>query len=203
MRLTALGIHDDPAAWAAAGFAVDGEGRTTIGEVTFRIGPGTPAGAAWWSIDGFDGDLDGVPAGDDPGEGPAEHPNGCVAVDHVVVVTDDLNRTRAAWSQAGLEPRRLREAGPVVQAFYLLETTLAEVVGPAPGGDVPVFLGDPPVGASRLWGLTLSVADLDATAALLGDRLGPVTDAVQPGRRIATLRPEAGLAVPVAFMTLR
>jgi hypothetical protein len=45
------------------------------------------------------------------------------------------------------------------------------------------------------------VSDLDATARLLGNHLGDVKDAVQPGRRIASLRKEAGLALPVAFMS--
>jgi hypothetical protein len=45
------------------------------------------------------------------------------------------------------------------------------------------------------------VADLDACAALLGGRLGEVRDAVQPGRRIATIRREAGLGVPVALIS--
>jgi hypothetical protein len=45
------------------------------------------------------------------------------------------------------------------------------------------------------------VADLDATAALLGDLLGAPKVAVQPGRRIATVRADAGLGVPVAFMS--
>jgi hypothetical protein len=55
----------------------------------------------------------------------------------------------------------------------------------------------------RFWGLTLVVDDLDAAAARLGDRVGPVKDAVQKGRRIATLRREAGLGVPVALMSPR
>jgi hypothetical protein len=46
------------------------------------------------------------------------------------------------------------------------------------------------------------VNDLDACAELLGDRLGPIKDATQPGRRIATLRHEAcGLTIPIAFMS--
>jgi hypothetical protein len=45
------------------------------------------------------------------------------------------------------------------------------------------------------------VPDLDATAAALGERLGAVKDAVQPGRRIATLRRQAGAGVPLAFMS--
>jgi hypothetical protein len=43
--------------------------------------------------------------------------------------------------------------------------------------------------------------DLDATVAFLGDGVSEARDAVQPGRRIATLRRSAGLALPVALMT--
>ena len=54
----------------------------------------------------------------------------------------------------------------------------------------------------RLWGLSPTVADLEACARLLGDRLGPIKEATQPGRRIATLRHGAcGLTVPIAFMS--
>ena len=42
---------------------------------------------------------------------------------------------------------------------------------------------------------------LDVASALLGDRLGRVKDAVQPDRRIATLRREAGAGIPLAFMS--
>ena len=56
-------------------------------------------------------------------------------------------------------------------------------------------------GPARLWGISFLVADLDVTAAHLGDLLGTPRDAVQPGRRIATLRREAGIGTAVAFMT--
>ena len=58
-----------------------------------------------------------------------------------------------------------------------------------------------PDGPARLWGISFLVPDMDATAAALGDLLGAPRDAVQPGRRIATLRREAGLGPAVAFMT--
>ncbi len=54
---------------------------------------------------------------------------------------------------------------------------------------------------ARFWGLTLCVSDIDAWAELLGERLGEVRDAVQPGRRIATVRREAGLGLPVALIS--
>jgi hypothetical protein len=54
-----------------------------------------------------------------------------------------------------------------------------------------------------MWGVTVSVADLDACGRELGPLLGAPRDAVQPGRRIATVRPEAGLPIALAFMTPR
>jgi hypothetical protein len=55
---------------------------------------------------------------------------------------------------------------------------------------------------ARLWGLVFVVNDLDAAVERLGpDVIGAPRDAVQPGRRIATLRSGAGLGVPLALMS--
>ncbi|HEU4944272.1 MAG TPA: hypothetical protein VFT10_03835, partial [Solirubrobacterales bacterium] len=51
------------------------------------------------------------------------------------------------------------------------------------------------------WGLALVAPDIEATVAGLGDRVSEARPAVQPGRRIATLRRSAGLSLPVALMT--
>ncbi|HEY4589083.1 MAG TPA: hypothetical protein VII86_07635, partial [Thermoanaerobaculia bacterium] len=56
-------------------------------------------------------------------------------------------------------------------------------------------------GPARFWGITFAVADLDTCAELLRDRLGSIHDAVQPGRRIATVRPGAELGLPVALIS--
>ena len=57
-------------------------------------------------------------------------------------------------------------------------------------------------GPSTLWGITYTVADIDATAAFFGDRTGPVKDAVQPGRRITTLRHrDLGMSVHTAVIS--
>ena len=49
---------------------------------------------------------------------------------------------------------------------------------------------------------SLTLAAFLLTAGSLGDRLGRIKDATQPGRRIATLRHDAcGLTVPIAFMS--
>jgi hypothetical protein len=59
-----------------------------------------------------------------------------------------------------------------------------------------------PDGPAFFWGLAFKVADLDATAAAIGEeRCSAPRPAVQAGRRIATLRRSAGLAMPVALMT--
>jgi hypothetical protein len=53
-----------------------------------------------------------------------------------------------------------------------------------------------------LWGITYEVADIDATAAYFGDRTAPVKEAVQPGRRITTLRHhELGMSVRTAMIS--
>jgi hypothetical protein len=113
-----------------------------------------------------------------------------------VVTTPDLDRTVAALEAAGLQARRVRDAGrgdrAIRQVFFRLDDPILEVVGPPePSGDGP----------ARFLGLALTVADLDATATALGQHLGEVKDAVQPGRRIATLRRSAGCTTALAFMS--
>jgi hypothetical protein len=126
---------------------------------------------------------------------PASHPNGALRIDHIVVFTPELGRTSAALEGAGLSLRRIREPDepgpPARQAFFRLGEVILEVVEAPQVGEGP----------ARFWGLTLCVSDIDACAGLLGDRLGEVRDAVQPGRRIATVRSEAGLGVPVALIS--
>ena len=57
-------------------------------------------------------------------------------------------------------------------------------------------------GPSTLWGITYNVMDIDATASFFGDRASPVKQAVQPGRRITTLRHhELGMSVRTAMIS--
>lgn len=63
----------------------------------------------------------------------------------------------------------------------------------------PDAVGDDP---SSLSGITYIVEDIDASAAFFGDDAMPVKDAVQPGRRITTLRHhELGLSVRTAMIS--
>ena len=192
-----LVVGDPPERWAAIGFDDRGE-ETRIGSVRLRFDPGAGAGLVGWTLGGVEGaDLDGLPtrvvAGEPPTVPASEHPNGAVSIDHVVVLTPDLERTCDALERAGIRLRRVREAGtperPVRQAFFRLGEVILEVVW------------SPESAAASFWGLVVVVEDMERAADLLGERLGEVRDAVQPGRRIGTVRRSAGLSVPLALMT--
>ena len=203
--LAELQIADPPQRWAALGFAVERDGGCRVGTIRLALGAGG-AGITGWSLRGIPamagGSIDGLAtrvAGDGdgavPDAKPEPHPNGAVGLDHVVVATPDFERTCGALQAAGLPRRRVREAGPTaLQGFFLLGDAILEVVGPrAPDGDGP----------AAFWGLVAVTADLDATCAHLGDLAGPPREAVQPGRRIATVRRAAGLGTALAFMSPR
>jgi hypothetical protein len=186
-------VADPPSAWESLGFAVV-DGVVAIGGVRIRLGA-EGEGVTGWSLRGIapGADLDGLPTATSSAAppGPVEHPLGAVAVDHLVALTPDFDRSVGKLRAAGLDHRGMRDAGNGFrQAFFVLGPCLLELGGPAEG-------------QTRFWGLTLVVDDLDAAAQRLGDRLGRVKDAVQPGRRIATLRRGAGLSVPLALMTRR
>ncbi len=125
------------------------------------------------------------------------HPNGVEVIDHIVLVTPDTGRTTAALGAIGLDPRRTRETDqygpPFVQTFFKAGEVVVELIGPQePSGDGP----------AAFFGLAYTVTDLDATKTLLGEHLGDPKDAVQPGRRIATLRHKPlDVSVATAFMS--
>jgi hypothetical protein len=213
--LVGLDVGGDGDAWRAAGFAVDasdiGDNADTdehvdIGCVRLRLG--APArGISAWTLTGVQGvhggdeidEIDGLATrGGIAAEAtPAVHPNGATLIDHLVVATPDDARTLAALEMLGFEIRRVRDdARPGVrQTFLRAGEVVIEVVTATAGTRDPS-------GPARFFGIACTVADLDACAQLLGDALGPIADAVQPGRRIATLRGKAiGLDVPIAFMS--
>ena len=199
MRVAALRIGGGPAEWRELGFAVDAGDTVTVGEVRLELVSQAKRGSiASWTLDGVDvpDSVDGLLT--ESGERDAEatsHPNGVLAIDHVVVFTPSLERTTEALAALGIECRRVREAGKGVrQGFFLVGDVLLEVI------DGTGLADDEP---ARFWGITLVVSDIDAAAALLGERLGQVKDAVQPGRRIATVRPDASGGLPLALITPR
>lgn len=199
--LDELLIADPPSRWAALGFAVGEDGGCDVGAIRLQLGAGGEGGGitGWALREVRGGPIDGLRTigSGAPRRDPAPpQPNGVSGVDHVVVATPDFARTTAALDDAGFELRRVRAAGETAQqGFYVLGDALLEVVGPLqPDGDGP----------AAFWGVTLVSADLDATCAALGEaHVSPPRDAVQAGRRIATVRRAAGLGTAVAVMSPR
>ena len=202
-----LVVADPADAWTAAGFSVDPDAVCRVGGVRIRlVGRDTQTGIVGWSLRGLpsDGafeDLDGIPTTRSSADAaaPAVHANGVTAIDHVVLLSPDLHRTVESLAAVGVQPRREREGElggrPIRQIFFRFGEVIIEAVG-SPGAASE--------GPSTLWGITYVVADIDATASFFGDNTSPVKDAVQPGRRITTLRHhELGMSVRSAMISAR
>lgn len=210
VRVTRLDIGDEPDAWERAGFSV-AHASCWLGSTELALrGEGGDRRILAWQLTGIDADgldhangactLDGLPTvvgvESTPPEPMVSHPNGAASIDHVVVLSPDHDRTVEAFEAVGVARRRTRSTDtygtPMLQSFFRAGPTIIELVAP------PSPLGD---GPSGFFGLAITVADLDATASLLGEHLGRVKDAVQPGRRITTLRhKDLGMSVAIAFM---
>lgn len=199
-RLVALRVGGALTPWQAIGLTFD-EFTCTLADVDVVVSGDSP-GLHGWTIDiGRDEiiEIDGIRttlvSGSRPR--PASSMIGhqtVIGLDHVVVNTDDIDRTTQAITAAlGVEVRRERQLGNgAVQRFHKLENTIIEVVtGP--------HIAQP--GAS-LWGMVASVDDLFDLAEELGDDVtSPPKKATQPGRYISTVRGSVGLGVPFALMT--
>lgn len=196
--LRGLVIGDDPDAWRAAGFTVTGD-MLTVGGVTIHLaGSDGERGIRGWWLDGaVAADADGLAHVPTPPAPVAEvdHANHVTGVDHVVAGTPDIDRTTAALAELGVHPRRtatgVRGRGATYR-FFLLRTALLEVIAPA---EVDADADGP----ARFSGLAF-VGDPDR----LGAFGSPARDAIQPGRRIATIETrEWDISVPLAVMSPR
>ena len=198
--LVALHAGGQPAPWESIGLRFDGS-LCYLGDVSLQLTP-DGVGLTGWTINvGRDDEIviDGIPTF--LTATPPTKPDGAdiggqkiVGLDHVVVMTDDLDRTCEAVTQhLGLEVRRERDAGRgVVQRFIKLSNTIIEVVT---GPHVQTS------GAS-LWGMVISVDDMVAWATQCGEEVTSTPkQATQPGRLISTVRSSVGLGVPFAVMT--
>lgn len=191
-ELAALQIGDPPSAWTALGFTV-ADGVVVVGGVELWL-DAAGHGITGWTLRHVptDGDIDGLPTGvtTDPAPPGAEHANGAVGLDQVVITTPDFDRTAAALAAAGMPLRRIVDAGGFRQGFRRLGSAVLELV------EVPRG----PAGPARFWGLVVTVANLRELCERLAPWVGEIHDAVQPGRQIASLSEAAGLGPKVAFM---
>lgn len=204
-----LTIAGDRADWASLGLTVADDGLIPLMGASLRlVDPADHGGAAglvgWTLADVADPVVaaatlaaEGLPTATVDTAPPvfAVHDLGATTLDHVVVLTPDLERTSAVIAEAtGCELRRIRDLGTMRQGFHRIGR----------GGLIVELVerSDMDPGPASLWGIVLIVDDLDAACDRLGpDRVSPPKDAVQPGRRIATVRADAGLGLPVALMT--
>lgn len=171
-------------------------GHTEIRPARSDEATGTGVGAL--SVVGVE-TLDGLPLRPPPpgalvDEAP-EHPNGVVAIDHVVVATPNPDRTHAAFEAAGLAARRVRSfdaaQGRQRQTFFWMGDVICEVVGPDEGA------GD---GPASVWGLALTVRDIDSTHRSLAPLVSDVKPALQPHRRVCTLKAPC-IETPILFIS--
>jgi hypothetical protein len=207
-KIDRLTLAEEPARWEALGFAVS-DGTVQLGSVHVVLaGANAGRGIIGWSLHGIAGvELDGLPTtlADAPPtrKRPPKHANGVTAIDHLVAMSPDLDRSVQTLQAAGLDLRRVREqptpAGAPRQAFFRLGKVILELVQEP--DEVVATRPDGADGRARFWGLALLSDDLDRTVWHLGERSSEIRPAVQPGRRIATLRRSAGLAVPIALMS--
>lgn len=195
-RLASVIVAAERSAWAAVGFAIEGD-RIPFGNGAIEFaGSSSGPGLVGLSVAGLEPAADSL-AGVRLHHGEVtqaiEHPNGCFELDHFVILTPDLEHTSSEVTRIlGLERRRMRETATVRQAFHRF---------PERGCIVELVESDR-VRSPRLWGLVANTPDLESVAAELGEHvIAAPKPAVQPGRLIATFRSEAGLGVPVALMT--
>ena len=197
-QLRALVVGDGPSGWEAAGFHVT-DGHVVIGSTTIILDPGAGSGITTAHLDGLTAPIDGLPIGvvPSPATRPRPHPNRVSGLDHLVAFSPAVQRTSDALDAAGLDLRRTRTflVGDTTrrQDFFWMGDVILELVG---------VEGQAGPGPATFWGLALECDDLDAAAAHLGDSLGEVKDAVQEGRRIATVRTrDLGISTPIALLS--
>lgn len=195
VRLVAVqaGGTSDP--WVAAGFACDLRTRVPLRNGTLEFTGGSP-GLSGLTVDSpgdVVNEIEGIPLHRGKAVPAVDHPNGCYEIDHLVILTDLLERTSHAVTQAlGLECRRVRETDEVRQGFHRFGER----------GAIIEIVERSDVRRVGLFGVVFNTIDLDGAIERLGpDSIGAARPAVQPGRRIATVRRGAGLGVPTALMT--
>ncbi len=215
-QLLAIDLGDPPGPWTAAGFEVaevDGCPSVLLDRTLLRL-RGTGERMTGWALRGLDDPIDGLGVAELPTTDPTtvlggSNPNGVGRIDHVVVSTDDVLRTVAAFEAAGLDVRGQRGTdsygSPMRQTFFWAGDVIVELIGPDPdttnepddiGTDLTAERG------ASFFGLALVAGDLDVTAERMGELLGVPKDAVQRGRRIAGLRgAKVGISVPIAVMS--
>lgn len=198
--LAEIHVADDPDLWTELGFHVQGNRCHLRGVDVVLTGAGSGSGIHGWAWQGVDRPVVGdIPTFAADREHPGTnfpHPNQAAGLFYVVLFSPSWAEGADALAALGVDPGEARPMGP--EGKQVLRSV-------APAGDVSIEVIGPaehdPERPWSLWGTIVEVADIDATAAHIGDRLRPIKPAMQEGRRIATLDKSAGSSVAIAFMS--
>ena len=197
MKPVQLIVGGSPSPWGLVGVSPQGSPVGSLASTSNAtlIWPSEelPSGALEIAFDGVQSgvDLDGIECADF-----ISIPDGLESsnslIDHVVLMTDNLDRTCEAVTEVtGCPLKRVREVGEIRQGFHRVGESgvILEVVERAD------------VSHTSLWGLVIATPSFDDLVQSAGDLVSEPKDAVQPGRRISTVKARAGLGIPVALMT--
>lgn len=197
-------IGDDPGSWRSAGFSVL-DNEMVFGKTVVELaGTANGRGVLGWAIEGVTSNIESITSIAPSGTTLAveqrtglDNTNAVFAIDHVVIETGDLDRTVAAFTEVGMKERRQGQMttplGERRQSFLWAGRVIIEIVAPV--------TADPNV-AMRVWGLALVSANLATTSHVLAENMSEPRDAVQPGRKIATIDTSAlDISVPLVVMS--
>ena len=197
MKPVQLIVGGSPSPWGLVGVSPQGSPVGSLASTSNAalIWPSEelPSGALEIAFDGVQSgvDLDGIECADF-----ISIPDGLESsnslIDHVVLMTDNLDRTCEAVTEVtGCPLKRVREVGEIRQGFHRV----------GEGGVILEVVERPDVSHTSLWGLVIATPSFDDLVQSAGDLVSEPKDAVQPGRRISTVKARAGLGIPVALMT--
>ena len=197
MKPVQLFIGGAPSPWGLAGLSPQGSPLGSLASTSNAtlVWPSEelPSGALEIAFDGVQSgaDLDGIECAEF-----ISTPDGLDSsdslIDHVVVMTNNLERTCEAVTEVtGCPLKRVREVGEIRQGFHRV----------GEGGVILEVVERADVSRTSLWGLVIATPSFDDLVQAAGDLVSEPKDAVQPGRRISTVKAKAGLGIPVALMT--
>lgn len=197
MKPVQLFIGGAPSPWGLAGLSPQGSPVGSLASTSNAtlVWPSEelPSGALEIAFDGVQSgaDLDGIECAEF-----ISTPDGLESsdslIDHVVVMTNNLERTCEAVTEVtGCPLKRVREVGEIRQGFHRV----------GEGGVILEVVERADVSRTSLWGLVIATPSFDDLVQAAGDLVSEPKDAVQPGRRISTVKTKAGLGIPVALMT--
>ena len=194
-----LHIGDEPQVWENLGFRVENK-RCRVGTIDLVFTQGSKgSGIHSWVLRNAKfpnfGSIKTMSQDSKSVERALDHPNGCFGIDHVVLRVPEFSGGRIALEKIVAlvaEPAPISESEPtILRSTVNMGEAVLELIGPKQLDPFADWL---------LWGLVMSVREVDACAELLGSAVGGVKPAVQKNKCITTVRKEAGSSVAMAFL---